>query len=229
MCNRDVARCQINESPGNEKRRHAPWSLLLQHDGSFGNPGEATDPGPDHHPGSDLLLVRRRLPTRILQCLLRGAHGEDDEIVDLALLLRLHPLVGVEGAVRTVAARNLTGNFGGQVGHVERFDASRAALAVDKPAPSRLHSASKWRHHAEARDDDTSHLWSLLGATVTGELAATAGGARHHPMPAGHAPRGLRLISSWHFFQGTLLHPPPSEWSRRHRRESRSRIPPRRP
>src|SRR5262249_1881013 len=148
----------IDESPGNEKRGHAPWALLLQHDGGFGNPGETTDAGSDHHPGSDLFLVRRGLPAGILQRLLRGTHGEDAEIVDLSLLLRPHPLVGIEGTVRTVAARNLTGNFGGQVGHVERFDASRAALAVDEPAPSRLHSASKWRHHAEARDDDASHL-----------------------------------------------------------------------
>src|SRR5438034_7158202 len=56
------------------------------------------------------------------------SHCVEDEIVDLALLLGFHPLVGVEGAVATVTARNLAGNLGRQVGDLEALDASCPAL-----------------------------------------------------------------------------------------------------
>ena len=92
-------------------------------------PVEAADAGADHHAGADLILVARGLPAGVVERLRGGAHREDDEIVDLALLLRLHPLVGIEGAVRAVAARNLAGDLGRQIGDVERLDAPCAAVA----------------------------------------------------------------------------------------------------
>ena len=71
-------------------------------------------PDPIITPVVDLVFVASRLPAGIVERLARGAHGEDDEIVDLALLLRLHPLIGIEGAVRAVAARHLAGDLAGK-------------------------------------------------------------------------------------------------------------------
>src|ERR1700737_1168526 len=80
MRDRHISGCQIDQAPGNEERRHAPRPSLLEHDGGFGNAGETAYPGPDHHAGSGLFLVGRRLPTGIVQRLTRGTHGKDDEI-----------------------------------------------------------------------------------------------------------------------------------------------------
>ena len=88
---------------------------------------------------------RGRLPAGIVERLRGRAHREDDEVVDLALLLRLHPLVGIEGAVGAVAARDLAGDLGRQIGDVEGVDPPRAALALDQP---RARSARRRRRAA---------------------------------------------------------------------------------
>src|SRR6516165_793168 len=159
--NRHISRRQVDQTAGDEERRHAPRPSLLQYDGSFGNAGETSDTGPDHHAGARLFVVARRLPARILERLARGAHGEDDEIIDLALLLRLHPLVGIEAAVRAITTRNLAGDLRRQIGHVEALDAPCPAIAVDETLPGRLNAASERRHHAEPCDDDASHILVL--------------------------------------------------------------------
>src|SRR5262249_56405819 len=89
--------------------------------------------------------------------LARRTHGKDDEVVDLALLLRLHPLVGIEAAVGAVAARDLTGDFGRQIGDVEALDPACAAFALEQALPARLDAAGERRHHADPRNDDTPH------------------------------------------------------------------------
>src|SRR5262249_27847803 len=116
------------------------------------------DAGAHQHAGDDLVVVALRLPAGVVQRLLGGAHGIDDELVDLALLLRLHPLVGIVGAARAVAARNLAGNAPRQVGHVEALDARPAALPGDESLPAVIDAAAERCHHAETRDDHTSHV-----------------------------------------------------------------------
>src|SRR4051794_33614364 len=158
MRNRHVSRCQIDQAAGNEEWRDAARPPLFQHDSSLGNAGETTDPGPDHHPGIDLILMGYRLPAGVGERLLGGCNRKDDEVIDLALFLRLHPLVGVEAIARTVAARNLAGDLGRQIGDVERLDAPCPAVAIDQASPGRLDAASERRHHAKPCDDDASHL-----------------------------------------------------------------------
>jgi len=51
-----------------------------------------------HHAGYDLVFVGLRLPTRIVERLFGRAHRKGDELIDLALLLRLHPLIWIVGA-----------------------------------------------------------------------------------------------------------------------------------
>src|SRR4029077_5834233 len=149
---------EVDQAAGNEERRHPPRPPLLERDGRVGNAGKTADARADHPARLDLILVAGRLPACVIERLARGTQGEDDEVVDLALLLRLHPMVGIEAAVRAVAARNLASDLRRQIGYVEGLDAPRAAVAVDEPLPSRLDAAGKRRHHAEPCDDDASHL-----------------------------------------------------------------------
>src|SRR5581483_4104114 len=114
----------------------------------------------DHNARTALIVVSCRFPAGIVERLRRRAHGKDDEIVDLALLFGLHPLIGIEAAVRAVAARNLAGNLGGEVGDVEGFYPAGSAVTTGQALPRRLDAASKRRHHSEPCDDDTSHLCS---------------------------------------------------------------------
>ncbi len=171
VCDRDIPRRQVDQAARDEEWRHAARTALLEHDRSFGDARQSADARSDHHTGGDLVVVRDGLPACVIERLLRGAHGEDDEIVDLALLFRLHPLVGIEAVVRAVAARHLAGDLAGQIGHVEGLDSPRAALAGDQPLPRRLYAASQRRHHAEPRDDDAPHPLLLVARTHPGWAA----------------------------------------------------------
>src|SRR5262249_1744984 len=170
--NRHISRCQVDQTARDEEGRHAPRPFLLQDDRSFGNAGKTSDTGPDHHAAARLFVVGRRIPARILKRLARSAHGEDDEIVDLALLLRLHPLVGIEAAVRAVATPNLTGDLRRRIANVDALDAPCPAVAVDEALPGRLDAASERCHHAEPCDDDASHLRFLSPQPISYSPAA---------------------------------------------------------
>ncbi len=93
----------------------------------------------------------------MIESLTCGTHGIDDELVDFALLLRLHPLVGIVGAVRTVAARDYARDLAGNIGHIKCVDLFGAALTLEKPRPRWFNTAAKRRYHAQSGDDDTSH------------------------------------------------------------------------
>ena len=70
---------------------------------------KATDTGADQDAGASLLFVGFRLETGISHRLIGSCHGVDDEVVDLALFLGLHPVVRIEAAIAPVPARNLAG------------------------------------------------------------------------------------------------------------------------
>src|SRR4029077_7973108 len=99
-----------------------------------------------------------RMPVGVVERLVRRGHREDDEVVDLALVLWLHPLVGIEGAVAAVAARNHTGDLAGEVGDLESIDLPRAALTVEDTLPRCVNAAAERRNHAQPRDDNPSHV-----------------------------------------------------------------------
>ena len=78
-----------------------------------------------------------------------GRHGVDDEVVDLALLLRLHPIVGIELALGRGAARNEAGDLAGEVVDLELLDAARAALPGDQRSPRGLDAAADGRDETQ--------------------------------------------------------------------------------
>src|ERR1700690_619163 len=154
---RHIAGGEIDDTAGNEERRNPARTLLVQNNGVGGDALDTADAGADQHPGRALVLVALRPPAGVVERLARRAHAENDEIVDLALLLRLHPLIGIVGAVGAVAARHHAGDLAGYVGDVEAFDLFHAALALEQALPCRFHAASERREHPHPGDDDTSH------------------------------------------------------------------------
>src|SRR5450759_5724953 len=158
VLDRDITRSKIDQTSGNEEWRYLARSALLQKQRRIGNAGKAADPRTDHRAGGATILFGGRMPFGIVERLARRAHCKDDEIIDLALILRLHPLVGIECAGAAVAARNHTGDPAGQIGDVKRIDLPGAALAVEDAFPGRLDATAEWRHHAEACDDNPPHI-----------------------------------------------------------------------
>ena len=109
-----IETCPLNRLmslSGNEERRDAARSLFVQSDGGVVNAAKPPDSRAEQDPGLGLLLVGLGAPARVAQSLGRGAHAVNDEVVDAALFLGIHPVVGIE-SVRSAAARHLRGDFG---------------------------------------------------------------------------------------------------------------------
>ena len=124
MRDRHIARGQIDDPAGNEERRHPARAAVAQHSAVSAMPSTPPMPEPIRTPLTIWSSYVARMPIGVIERLLRRAHGVEDEIVDFALLLRLHPLVGIEGAVGAVAARNLAGDLARDVGDFEFVDAA---------------------------------------------------------------------------------------------------------
>ena len=134
--------------PGNEERTDAARALLLQQDGRLGDAVQTADARADQNAGALLLVRRIGLPAGVLQSLIGGRHREDDEVIDLALLLRLHPIVGIELAFGQGAARNEATDLAGKIAYIELLDAPGAAFALQQPRPTGFHAAPQGRYEA---------------------------------------------------------------------------------
>src|SRR5512139_3745570 len=156
-CNRHDAGGKIDDAARNKERRNAARTSLLKSDGGLGDSFNAADTRPDQDPGRSLLIIALRVPTCIVKRLPCRAHRKDDELINLALLLRLHPLVGVVGRSAAIAARNHAGNLAGDIGHIKTFDLLGAAFAFEQPRPGCFYAAAKRRKHSHSCDDDTYH------------------------------------------------------------------------
>src|SRR5262249_2245517 len=106
------------------------------------------DAGANEHAGIRLLAVARWMPSGIVECLASRTHRKDNKLVDLALLLWLHPMIGIIGGIRTVATRDLAGNFARDVRNIETVDFPGAAFTLEQTRPSRLDAASERRDHS---------------------------------------------------------------------------------
>ena len=124
--NRDIAGSQIDDAARNEERRYAARPAVAQQQGRFRDAFNAADAGADQDSAGDLVFVSAGMPVGIVERLLRRRHAEQNKVVDLALLFRLHPLVGVETAVGAVAARKLAGDLAGKIGRFRNSQCARS-------------------------------------------------------------------------------------------------------
>src|SRR5260370_36020006 len=119
MLDRNITRSKVDQAPGNEKRRYLARPALLQKQRGIGDAGQPPDPRADHGASGATILFGDGMPIGIVERLARRTHCENDEIIDLALILRLHPLVWVEAAVAAFAARNHSGEPACKIGNIK--------------------------------------------------------------------------------------------------------------
>ena len=140
----------------------------------------------------------------VLQRFVRGRDAIDDEVADLAQFLRLEHGLGIEGAIRAVAARHGMRDLGSVIRDVELGDARAGGAPAQELAPTVLDANAQRRDEAHAGDDNAPHRWC--------------------PWTAGNAamlrPKPCRCTSPRRRRSG---------WFRRRRRGSRPRIPLRTP
>jgi hypothetical protein len=109
----DIAGSEVDDPARNEKGRDPARALLIERDGCIVDAPNAADAGPDQDARRDLVLVGLGLPAGIVEGLLGSRDGVDDEGVDLALILRVHPLVGMIGPF--AASRDLACDLAGEI------------------------------------------------------------------------------------------------------------------
>ena len=128
---------RLISATGDEKRRHAARPAVAQQDGCVGNRLQAANARPDHHAGAAAGRFILRRPARITDRLFGGGNAIQDEVIDLAGFFRFHPVIGVETAIRPVAARHFAGIGGGQMAGVEPGDRPGPGLAGQQAPPGR--------------------------------------------------------------------------------------------
>jgi hypothetical protein len=116
--------------------------------------------------GADQTPVRSGLPRRAAsrnpRPPARGGHRIDDEIVDLALFLGLHPVVGIERAVGRRRAAPAPRSGREIVDTSKPIDSPGARAPLENALPGRFDARSQRRNHAQTRDDDAAHGRRLL-------------------------------------------------------------------
>jgi hypothetical protein len=108
--------------PGMKNGRNPARTLVAQGVAGLDDAFEATDARTDHHTGGDLVFTALRIPAGILERHVGGGDAEQDELVDLALFLGLHPVVRIERSLHRRVGGNRTGNLCGDVADIERRD-----------------------------------------------------------------------------------------------------------
>ena len=157
---RHLTRAQVDERTRDEERRHAPRPLLLQRDRGFGD-GLSTPPMPE-----PISTPVRFLPLGIVVGLpaaesstacMRRRQGVDDKAVDLALVLLVDPVVGIEGAIRPIAragSRRRSGTAGARRRSAGCVPAPGPAL--QKPLPGGLDPATQRGQKPQSGDHDNA-------------------------------------------------------------------------
>ena len=157
-----MAARKINKPPRNEKRRDAARTFFLQKDRGVGDTGKAANAGADQDAGALLRFRRFEFQARVCNRLVGSRDGINDEVVDLALLFRLHPIVGIKFAVGGGTTRNEVRDLACDVGNFEFFDAPGATLSGEQIGPCGFDTAADGSDETHSCDDDTAHELLLM-------------------------------------------------------------------
>ena len=94
VADRDLAGGEIDQAAGNEERADPARAAVAQRDRRLVDALQAADARADQNAGGDLVVVGFGMPAGVVEGLVGGRHRVDDERIDLADFLRLHPLFG---------------------------------------------------------------------------------------------------------------------------------------
>ena len=122
MTDRDLPRDQVDQAAWNEEGRDPAGSLVAQRVAGFDDALEAADAGADHHAGGDLVFTALGVPAGILERHVGRSNTIENELVDLALFLGLHPVIRIEGSFHRRIGGDRTGDLGRDVADVEIGD-----------------------------------------------------------------------------------------------------------
>ena len=102
IANRHLTRDQVDQRAGNEEGRHATRALLGHHQRGLFDGLQPADARAQHDAGAQLAFLVLRFPAGILHGHLGRGNPIEDEVIDLATLLRLHPVIGIEGTLGAI-------------------------------------------------------------------------------------------------------------------------------
>ena len=171
----DLPRDEVDERARHEEGGDPPGSALVQQHGRLGDGLEPPDARPDEHAGPQQALLVVGRPPGVPHGLVGGGDAVEDEVVDLAAVLRRHHRVGIEGALRAVAG-HLAGVGRGVPRGVEPRDRPGARTPLQKARPRRGDPGGQGAHHAHSRNHDPPH--GAPPGSVSPHIAAWRQGAR---------------------------------------------------
>ncbi|MNL60353.1 hypothetical protein D3C87_1841530 [compost metagenome] len=128
----------------------------MQRNGGIIDAADAADARADQNACAFLVFLGFWFNPGILDGLGGSGHGVDDEIVDLALFLGFHPLVGIVLAIGIIPAGQPMRDLARDVIDLEFVDTLGSTLACQDIGPSGLHSATKGRDKPHSGDDDST-------------------------------------------------------------------------
>jgi hypothetical protein len=154
----DVAGGEVDQPAGNKERADAARALFVEDDRRFIDAAQTADARADQRTGPFRLVAGLRFDTRVVDGLLGGGHGIDDEGINLALILHIHPVVGIELALRGVPEGHAMGDLAGDIINLEVVDAPGAALTGKDVRPSGFYATAQGADDTHSGDDDTAQF-----------------------------------------------------------------------
>jgi hypothetical protein len=140
-----LAASQVDQAAGDEEGADATRPLFMQRYGGIVDAADAANARADQDASAFLLFLGLWLDAGILDGLRGRSHGVDDEGVNLALLLDLHPLIGVVLAFGIVPERNTMGDLAGNIVDLEIVDTLGATLAGKDVGPGGFNTTTQRR------------------------------------------------------------------------------------
>ncbi len=139
VADRHLAGGEVDQAAWNEEWRQAPRTLVAQDVAGFNDAFDAADAGTDQNASRTLVVIGLRMPVGILKRHVGGSDRIDDEVIDLALLLVLHPVVRIEGTLG-IAGGDAAGHLGRQIIDFEFSYEAGTTFAGEKFRPGQFSS-----------------------------------------------------------------------------------------
>ena len=111
MFDTDLTRNQVDQCAWNKEGGYTTWTFFLDQQGCFRNRLQTTDPRTNHHTRAKPALFILWCPARITHRHFGRRNSIQNEIIHLAAFFGFHPIIGIKGAIRSIAIGDFTGVF----------------------------------------------------------------------------------------------------------------------